>query len=79
MDLAGWFWLQSRNTLPPRTAYVYPGQGIQSKGMGLDERAKSPAVDDVWTRADRHTRDALGFSILSIALPAIKQRRERRK
>ncbi|WP_231550703.1 fatty acid synthase subunit beta domain-containing protein, partial [Actinomyces polynesiensis] len=53
-------------TLPPRTAYVYPGQGIQARGMGLDERAKSPAVDDIWTRADRHTREALGFSILAI-------------
>ncbi|MDN6565915.1 MAG: DUF1729 domain-containing protein, partial [Actinomyces sp.] len=53
-------------TLPPRTAYVYPGQGIQSQGMGLDERAQSPAVDDIWARADRHTRDALGFSILAI-------------
>ena len=53
-------------TLPPRTAYVYPGQGIQARGMGLDERAKSPAVDDIWARADRHTRDALGFSILAI-------------
>lgn len=53
-------------TLAPATAYVYPGQGIQAKGMGLDERAKSPAVDAIWARADRHTRSALGFSILAI-------------
>ena len=54
------------STTAPRTAYVYPGQGIQAQGMGLDERAKSAAVDDVWSRADRHTRAVLGFSILAI-------------
>ncbi len=52
--------------LAPRTAYLYPGQGIQAQGMGLDERARSAAVDDIWTRADRHTRATLGFSILAI-------------
>ncbi|QNH96260.1 type I polyketide synthase [Corynebacterium anserum] len=50
----------------PRTAYVYPGQGIQSKGMGLDERTASRAAADVWERADAHTRKALGFSILAV-------------
>ncbi|WP_022868356.1 type I polyketide synthase [Schaalia vaccimaxillae] len=53
-------------TTAGRTAYVYPGQGIQSAGMGLDERAQSPAVDAVWRRADAHTREAMGFSILAI-------------
>lgn len=50
----------------PRTAYVYPGQGIQSAGMGLDERTKSQATAAVWDRADAHTREALGFSILAV-------------
>ncbi len=50
----------------PVSAYVYPGQGIQKKGMVLDERAKSPAARDVWERADAVTRDRLGFSILAI-------------
>ena len=45
---------------------MYPGQGIQSAGMGLDERTKSKAVDEVWRRADAHTRSAMGFSILAI-------------
>lgn len=53
-------------TAAPVTAYVYPGQGIQAKGMGLDERAASKAAADVWDRADRHTREALGFSILTV-------------
>ena len=56
----------SAYTFAPKVAYVYPGQGIQSAGMGLDERTKSKAVDEVWRRADAHTRSAMGFSILSI-------------
>ncbi|MDO5671863.1 MAG: DUF1729 domain-containing protein [Actinomycetaceae bacterium] len=49
-----------------KTAYVYPGQGIQAKGMALDERSKSPAARLVWERADAHTRKALGFSIIAL-------------
>ncbi|MDF0531021.1 DUF1729 domain-containing protein [Tsukamurella sp. 8F] len=51
---------------PAVTAYVFPGQGIQSKGMGLKRRAQSAAAREVWDRADAHTRAALGFSILAI-------------
>ncbi|MFT3714807.1 MAG: DUF1729 domain-containing protein [Gordonia sp. (in: high G+C Gram-positive bacteria)] len=50
----------------PRTVYAFPGQGIQSKGMGLDARARSKAAREVWDRADAHTRTALGFSILAV-------------
>ncbi|RSX50787.1 fatty-acid synthase [Bifidobacterium goeldii] len=50
----------------PRAAFVYPGQGIQSQGMVLDERVKSPAARDVWERADKLTRERLGFSILAL-------------
>ncbi|MGO1465040.1 MAG: acyltransferase domain-containing protein, partial [Candidatus Corynebacterium faecigallinarum] len=53
-------------TAAPTTAYVYPGQGIQAKGMGLDERAASKATAAVWERADAHTRAALDFSILTV-------------
>ncbi|KFI63716.1 Fatty acid synthase [Bifidobacterium cuniculi] len=53
-------------TRAPVTAYVYPGQGIQQQGMVLDERAASPAARDVWERADRLTRERLGFSILAV-------------
>ncbi|MDP9805807.1 fatty acid synthase [Trueperella bonasi] len=51
---------------PAKTAYVYPGQGVQAQGMALDERASSAAARDVWERADKHTRAALDFSILAI-------------
>src|SRR5690606_21746491 len=51
---------------PPRTAYVFPGQGIQSQGMGMAGYQRCPAAREVWDRADRHTRAALGFSILTV-------------
>ncbi|WP_067473588.1 type I polyketide synthase [Nocardia amamiensis] len=50
----------------PRTIYAFPGQGIQRTGMGLDARDRSKAAKQVWDRADKHTRDALGFSILAV-------------
>ncbi|MDO5688356.1 MAG: DUF1729 domain-containing protein [Pseudoscardovia radai] len=53
-------------TRAPISAFVYPGQGIQHKGMVLDERTKSAAAREVWERADAVTRSQLGFSILAI-------------
>ncbi|WP_341257692.1 fatty acid synthase subunit beta domain-containing protein [Gordonia malaquae] len=50
----------------PRTVYAFPGQGIQSKGMGLEARSRSAAARDIWDRADKHTRETLGFSILAV-------------
>ncbi|QWC84843.1 DUF1729 domain-containing protein [Nocardioidaceae bacterium] len=50
----------------PRTAYAFPGQGIQSQGMGLEARSRSAAAREVWDRADAHTRARLGFSILAV-------------
>lgn len=50
----------------PRTAYVYPGQGIQAEGMGRGDRDASAAAREIWRRADRHTRVNLGFSIRHI-------------
>ncbi|MBO0884877.1 MAG: acyltransferase domain-containing protein, partial [Mycobacterium sp.] len=56
----------SARTAAPRTVYAFPGQGIQRKGMGLAARSRSKAVKAVWDRADKHTRAALGFSILAV-------------
>ncbi len=50
----------------PKTVYAFPGQGIQTKGMGLDARSRSKAAKEIWDRADKHTREALGFSILAV-------------
>jgi fatty acid synthase, bacteria type len=50
----------------PKTVYAFPGQGIQHKGMGMEVRARSKAARKVWDKADKFTRDTLGFSILHV-------------
>ena len=50
----------------PKTAYAFPGQGIQHKGMGMEVRSRSRAARTVWDRADAFTREALGFSVLHV-------------
>ncbi|MGA8987395.1 fatty acid synthase subunit beta domain-containing protein [Aeromicrobium sp.] len=50
----------------PRTAYAFPGQGIQHPGMGMAAYQRSKAAREIWDRADAHTRTALGFSILTV-------------
>ncbi len=50
----------------PKTAYAFPGQGIQHKGMGMEVRSRSKAARKIWDRADKFTRDALGFSVLHV-------------
>ncbi|NLA37549.1 MAG: acyltransferase domain-containing protein [Actinobacteria bacterium] len=50
----------------PLTVYAFPGQGIQRVAMGLDALPRSAAARAVWERADRHTIERLGFSILRI-------------
>lgn len=47
----------------PRTVYVFPGQGIQHVGMGMDGYARSQAAREVWDIADAHCRTALGFDL----------------
>ncbi len=49
-----------------RTAYVFPGQGIQAQGMGLDAIKRCPAAKEVWQRADKHCRAELGFSVIEV-------------
>lgn len=50
----------------PSTFYAFPGQGIQSQGMGMEARRNSQAARAIWDRADAHTRNKLGFSIVEI-------------
>ena len=59
--------LQARATMSsPTTFYAFPGQGIQSPGMGMQDYAESAAARAAWERADKHTRQSLSFSILEI-------------
>lgn len=51
---------------PPRTAYAFPGQGIQAVNMGMDAYARSAAAKGAWDEADRVCREKLGFSILRV-------------
>ena len=51
---------------PPMSAYVFPGQGIQQRDMGMAALSRSPAARRAWERADAITRAAFGFSILRV-------------
>ncbi len=51
---------------PKKTAYIFPGQGIQQKGMGMEGYSRSKAARQIWERADLFSRKKLGFSILEI-------------
>lgn len=48
----------------PKVAYVYPGQGIQRPGMGMEN--STGIMAEIWQRADQFTRAKLGFSIRAI-------------
>ncbi|KAL2864364.1 acyl transferase domain-containing protein [Aspergillus lucknowensis] len=50
----------------PRTAYLFTGQGSQSKGMGMDLYNTSAVAKGVWDEIDERLYDAYGWSILDI-------------
>ncbi len=50
----------------PRTAYVFPGQGIQAQGMGLDGMERCPAAKAIWGQADDFCRSEIGFSVIDV-------------
>lgn len=58
--------LASARLAAARTAYVFPGQGIQHAGMGMEGYRRSKAARAIWDRADAHTREVLGFSVLEV-------------
>ena len=51
---------------PPRVAYIFPGQGIQQTGMGMQGYARSRAAREIWDTADAFCRANLGFSVLHV-------------
>ncbi|KAL5049031.1 hypothetical protein BDW71DRAFT_217703 [Aspergillus fruticulosus] len=50
----------------PRTAYLFTGQGSQSKGMGMDLYKTSPVAKAVWDEIDQQLYDSYGWSVLDI-------------
>ena len=54
--------LHSRYRSLMKSAYVFPGQGAQSVGMGRDIYDAFPAAKDVFDEADR----TVGFSLSSL-------------
>ncbi len=59
--------LSGRATLAaPRQAYVFPGQGVQRVGMGMQAYARSAAARASWDEAEAICREELGFSLLQV-------------
>lgn len=59
------------------TAVIFPGQGCQQRGMGMQTYARSPAAKAIWDRADAHCRATHGWSILEVVRNNPRQMRAR--
>ncbi len=44
----------------PLSAYIFPGQGSQEVGMGMELYAQSRVAAEIWDRADRFLADNYG-------------------
>ncbi|GKZ68440.1 putative PKS/NRPS-like protein biosynthetic cluster [Aspergillus niger] len=50
----------------PATAYLFTGQGSQSKGMGMDLYQSSPVAKALWDEIDAQLYTSYGWSVLDI-------------
>ncbi|GAA92429.1 fatty acid synthase beta subunit [Aspergillus luchuensis IFO 4308] len=50
----------------PATAYLFTGQGSQSKGMGMDLYQSSPVAKALWDEIDAQLFASYGWSVLDI-------------
>ncbi|GAB1207340.1 hypothetical protein APSETT445_006055 [Aspergillus pseudonomiae] len=51
----------------PATAYLFTGQGSQSRGMGMELYNRSSSAKELWDEIDAHIYNAYGWSVLDIA------------
>ncbi|PVU88844.1 hypothetical protein BB561_005677 [Smittium simulii] len=51
---------------PPKTVYVFTGQGSQAQNMGMDLYKRSSMAAKVYNRANDHMYKKYGFSLLEI-------------
>ncbi|PYH43660.1 beta subunit of fatty acid synthase [Aspergillus saccharolyticus JOP 1030-1] len=59
--------LEGRATVDqPATAYLFTGQGSQSKGMGMDLYESSPVAKALWDEIDAQLYASYGWSVLGI-------------
>ena len=56
----------------PTTAYLFTGQGSQTKGMGMETYASSAVVRDIWDEADKYMIENYGENYLVIWPPFLR-------